>query len=193
MHPGIRLDSLPAGSKPSVLGNMSIRLMDIMIRAHLNFFMEEELAVYLFDSTSKQEPLFLGGAVFHKGSGTLANPLLTNLPEITLANLHKDVDYAHIFETPINFGQREWTVFILATDYAYTTDMAFAVVAAAMIFVVSTGLACWFYSSTKSSMERLVANAETEKAVLMAKSDREAAKNEREMNDFIAHEVCASS
>jgi hypothetical protein len=170
---------------------VAVRLIDVLVRAHLNFFMGQELTVYAFDSTNEEEPLFLGGAVFHQGSGTVADPLITKLPEITIANLHNNVSYTHISETHVtNFGQRQWAVFVLANDDAYMPDVTFVVVAAAMIFLVSTGLACWFYSSTKSSMDKLMAKAETEKALLMAESDREAAKNEREINDFIAHEVC---
>jgi hypothetical protein len=197
MHPGIRLDSL--ADRPTMLGIMAIRWIDILVRVHLNFFMETDLTVYLFDSTNDgdeddDEPQFLAGAVFHKGSGTVEDPLLTKQPEITMANLRRNhIDnvayHTDIYQTPITFGQRQWTVFILSND-AGMSDVTVVVVAAAMIFLVSTGLACWFYSSTKNSMDQLVAKAETEKAVFMAESERQAAKNEREINDYIAHEVC---
>ena len=60
-----------------------------------------------------------------------------------------------------------------------------------MIFVACICLALWVYANHKrvEKINEMSAEAEAEKAAIMVQSARRATKCERELNDFIAHEV----
>jgi signal transduction histidine kinase len=67
----------------------------------------------------------------------------------------------------------------------------FVLLGGIIIFVASCCLAWWVYASTKrvDQFNRLYSTAESEKATLILDNARRATKAERELNDFIAHEV----
>jgi signal transduction histidine kinase len=79
----------------------------------------------------------------------------------------------------------------VAVDDAYQPHILFVVLGSVIIFLASVCLALWIFSNTRriSSFNQMKAQSEAEKALLILDNARQATKAERELNDFIAHEV----
>ena len=94
-------------------------------------------------------------------------------------------------EVDVQIANKEWTISVLALPGTYKPDFVFVLVGGFIILLATIGLAWWVYQNTNrvAKMNRLKAEAEAEKAALILESARKAADAERELNDFIAHEV----
>lgn len=185
MHPGPP-ETLVNTSRPS-WGIVAIRLPEVLIRTRGDFSLSSPVSVYIYDSTDDPDaPSFLAGAHFHAQTGAAVPPdgNLRFSPETELAQVRK-MPHSYQVEKLFAFASREWNFVVVAQEGTYGPDLLFIALCASVIFVACCCLAFWVCRSSRrvTKMNQLRALAEVE-------SVRRVAKNEREMNDFIAHEVC---
>ncbi len=186
MHPGIEL-STELGVWPKDLASIVIRIPDLIKRSSEN--QQRSSAVFLFDhSDSSGVPLFFGGAKatpHGKNNGSMITVLAeVNLNEIrTTRRLY--------FEQNIKAANKVWTVSILSVDNTFKPHVLFVSICGTIIFLASLCLALWVYTHTKKveQVNRMKAEADSEKAKLILKNAHEATRIERELNDFLSHEV----
>jgi signal transduction histidine kinase/ActR/RegA family two-component response regulator len=181
MHPGIPLLH-SAGSEALAVSSMIISvttLLDRAVKAQKHGF-----RIYLFDATeeSADSPLYLGGA--------LSDPASTELVTETDLSVLR-IDARKIVEEVIGIADRKWIVAVVPTDGAYTPEILYVTLGSGFILVAFIWLAAWFYTHMRraTQMDELIATAEAENAALIVENAKQAAIVERELNDFIAHEV----
>lgn len=119
---------------------------------------------------------------------------LTFLNEISLDDLLKDATnnkQRHYMQQDIQAANRVWTITVVSNESRYDTDILFVALGAMIILLSSIVLVFWVRHNDnrtrKYNMERAI--SEQEKAALILENARQATKSERELNDFIAHEV----
>ncbi|KAG7354498.1 signal transduction histidine kinase [Nitzschia inconspicua] len=175
---------------PRDLASIVIRIPDLILRAAKR--RGDPSIVYLYDkSDSSGSPLFLGAAQIIPQGDTIAT--LQGLPETTLDRLHNQVAIAgSLFrEEIVNVANKEWIVFVHSVEGTYQPNNVFVVLGGIVIFLASIALGIWLYTNQRRlvsyNKERM--KAEAERAALILDSARQATKAERELNDFIAHEV----
>ncbi|GAX12250.1 hypothetical protein FisN_1Hh181 [Fistulifera solaris] len=186
MHPGIRLSTDP-DAWPKDLASIVIRIPDLIRRSTEN--QQQSSAVYIFDrSDSGGQPLFLGGAEV-KPYGDHSGALLTPLPETTLTEIQKTSKL--YFEENIRAANKVWTVSVLSIDDTFKPNVLFVSMGGTIVFLASLCLALWIFTHTRrvEQLNRMKADADAEKAKLILENAHEATRAERELNDFLAHEV----
>lgn len=192
MHPGFNL-SVGNDPWPRDAVSILIRIPDLLTRAAQD--QAESSSVYLFDnSVSEETPAFLGATTITASSDLGTNAELTFLPKTTLEELCEK-DHYLFYTATIQAANREWMVAITSINGTYEPDIVFVVLGGVIIFIASSALACWVHTNTKrmEAFNRVRTEAEAEKAALILENARQATKAERELNDFIAHEVsCAN-
>ena len=193
MHPGYALDSSAGASNevwPRDLASIVIRIPDLLRRAAEDTGVS--LAAYIYDASeySGGPPRFLGGAEIRMGKGeNWGEPMLVFLHEIELEVLR---GYSILSqESVVKAANKDWIVVVHVIDDSFDPDIFFVLFAGVVIFLASVGLAYWVYANSKrvDAFNRMKQEADTERASLVLESARQAAKAERELNDFIAHEV----
>jgi signal transduction histidine kinase len=186
MHPGVRISDDP-GVWPKDLASIVIRIPDLIKRSTEN--QQQNSAVYIFDTSDfKEAPVFLGAASVTT-SDNESGPLLTPLSEVSLTELQRtQVLY---MERIIRAADRRWIVSVLTIDDTYKPGVLFVCVGGIIIFLASLCLALFICARTRRVEERnkLKAVADVEKAKMILKNAHEATRAERELNDFLGHEV----
>lgn len=189
MHPGYPLTtSSPDDRWPRDLASIVIRIPDLLRRATDN--QGHPALVYIFDkSDSSGSPLFLGGVEITPSDDAEKDANLEFVDEQELeevrgaSKLYQEID--------VQIANKVWTISILSMDGTFEPDYVFVIVGGIIILLASIGLAWWVHQNTNrvAKINRLKAEAEAERASLILESARKAADAERELNDFIAHEV----
>jgi signal transduction histidine kinase len=165
-----------------------IRIPDLLRRATDN--QGNPALVYIFDkSDSKGSPLFLGGVEITPAAAKEKGADLVFVAEQELedvrgaSKLYQEMD--------VQIANKVWTISVLSLAGTYEPDYVFVVVGGVIILLASVGLAWWVHQNTNrvAKINRLKAEADAERASLILESARKAADAERELNDFIAHEV----
>lgn len=200
--------------RPTSLTVLGLRIPDILERAGDSSSGPADVSVVLFDSTNTTKDadlVFLGGSDFkaHEensndinkiGSGNDFKVNCTFLPDTTLeefTKLHKRVRLQQI-----EIADRTWTVvvgsvgdtggpFYQASHSKDSSDgaMALVIVGGVIIGATSILLAIFLSWHMESAAESIKSSAEAEKAVMILDTTRKQAQHERQLNDFIAHEV----
>ena len=193
MHPGYALSSgAHAGDEvwPRDLASIVIRIPDLLRRAAEDTGVA--LAAYIFDASEYTggPPRFLGGAEIRMGSAeNSGEPVLVFLHEIELEALR---GYGILSqERVVKAANKDWIVVVHVIDESFDPNIFFVLFGGMVIFLASVGLAYWMHVNSKrvEAFNRVKQEADTERASLILESARQAAKAERELNDFIAHEV----
>lgn len=181
MHPGSPIPSRP-NQQPRDLAIMAIRIEDLLM--HVTNHSRQPLEVYLFDTTDGRED-FLGAV----GVEPLKNATLwhSTTPK-TLDELQSRRQMTGVFD---DIGEREWTVVVAATGNTFEPDSKLDTEVFAFILVAMVIVALWFYSNSRRirKVNAIKAASEAEKAAAVLDTVRRAADAERELNDYIAHEV----
>ncbi len=186
MHPGMMLSS-NADVWPKDLASIVIRIPDLIKRSTEN--QQPNSAVYIYDkSDPSAAPVFLGAASvtsYDKNSG----PLLTPLPEVTLDEL-RGRQYLYI-EQNIMAADRRWIVAVLTVDDTYKAGFLFVCVGGIIIFLASLCLSLFIRARTRhvEQLNKTKADEDAEKAKLILNNAHEATRAQRELNDFLGHEV----
>lgn len=187
MHPGIKLSTDTNGGWPRDLASIVVRIPALLERSAQN--QGESSQVYLYDkSDSGGESLFLGAVHVEKRSG-YGTATLTPLEERKIETLSGNS--RHIYVKDIPAANKVWTVVILSVDGTFEPDVLFVILGGAIIGVASICLSLWIWSNNRRMIRfnRMKAQIDAEKAALILTNAKETAKAERDLNDFIAHEV----
>eukprot|EP00977_Amphora_coffeiformis_P002575 scaffold482_cov266-Amphora_coffeaeformis.AAC.38 len=165
-------------------------------------------SVFLFDSTASEtedegddyDPPYLGGVRFDcdgpcdpvaigaEAEGETGK--VQFFPPMPLAEV-RALDRSYKYEHTWTIASRRWTVIVLADPGEYKPDLTFLILGSVMIFVACLLLSLWLWTNHRRQARyyQLMQAAETEKAALLVRHAQETARRERELNDFIAHEV----
>jgi hypothetical protein len=184
MHPGVELSS-QQDVWPRDLASIVIRIPDLLKRSAEN--QVEPSKVYLYDrSDSSGAPLFLGAIQVDPVEGGKAN--LISLEEVELAEV---LETDRIVTQDIPVANKVWVVVVTAVDGSFKPDLLLVLIGGVIIFAASLLLAMWVWINSRKivrfSEER--AHSDAERAALILDNAKQAAKAERELNDFVAHEV----
>lgn len=186
MHPGYSLSS-SNDTWPLDLASIVVRIPDLLARAAE--LQNEGSSVFLYQQATdgSSDPAFLGAVKVAPRKNEKAT--LTDLPEIpidkvvggTLFNYREDITVTN----------KVWTAVVLSDDETFKPDYVFVIIGGILMFFATTCLAVWVHMNAKSVLQRNKerAEADAEQARLILQNAQQAAKAERELNDFIAHEV----
>ena len=147
--------------------------------------------VYLFDNAAEDDKRyqnytnFLGGAEFFKVHQEHDSVSIKAVEPVTMEEVRQSRGNGLHFEKNIVIASRTWTVMVVGEDDDYRPDYTFIVLGAGMIFVACICLVFWLYTNHRQTLQA----SSNEKAVIMLQNARQAAIKERELNDFVAHEV----
>ena len=180
MHPGVQLSTMP-DLRPRDCASVVIRIPDLL-RASIS--RAQQTIVFIFDSTDENNPpSFLGGASLTE------NGELSFEPETTLEEVRRRAPKER--EVNVFIASSRWTVTVISAPGSYESANTFIILGGIIIVIACIILALWLATSMRQ--QRLTAirkqKAENEKALLIVESARKTAQNQRELNDFIAHEV----
>lgn len=185
MHPGVNLTSQP-DVWPRDLASIVIRIRDLLRRS-----VEKQGAsslVYIYDSsdTAGGRPMFLGGVHVDTTAGG-DQAVLQFLPEIELDNVHGHLQW----QDTVTAANKIWIVSVAAPEGTYKANNIFVVLGGVIICIASISLALWICTNARRvhRFNYMKAQADAEKTALVLDSANQATKAERELNDFIAHEV----
>jgi len=131
----------------------------------------------------------MGGAkVITDSSGATVELQFTQ--EVELEELNSR-SYRLKTQQDIQVANRDWTVTVIAAKGTYQPHLAFIIVGGVIISIASIFLAIWVYTNSRrvTRYNQLKSQSEAEKASLILENAKRATKAERELNDFIAHEV----
>ena len=182
MHPGVNL-TLQPDVWPKDLASIVIRIQDLLKRSVEN--QGASSLVYIHDSTDASgSPLFLGGVGVDTTGG---KAVLVFLPEIELNQVHGHKQW----EDTVMAANKVWTVSVAAVDGTFEGDNLFVILGGVIICIASIALALWVYTTARRvrRFNNMKAKAEAEKTALILDNANQATRAERELNDFIAHEV----
>lgn len=161
--------------------------------AHTIWDAASPASFYIYDNTyQEEEPVFLGGHRAHPGpAGVLA---FTGLPEISLEEL-EDASQTHKWSRfelrELDIADRKWSVAVVSLPNTYKPEFGIAIFGGVMILLASVILSTcvWADIHRVSKMNAIRAQANQEKADIILQTARQQALAERELNDYIAHEV----
>lgn len=135
----------------------------------------------------KEEPVFLGGmrVAQRRVDG---KAVLEQLQEVRLGDL---AGQRQVHATLEDIADREWTAVVVAVEGTFQPNFLFVILGGVIILAASLLLAGWVYGNAKrvARYNAMKAESEAEKVALVLENTRKAADAERELNDFIAHEV----
>lgn len=176
MHPGV--PDIP----PKDVAVLAFRLPELITRAFGTTKEKQSAYVYLFDATdSPSDPLFLTGAL-KQSNGSLAF-----MPEIKL----KDLQSRFVRQRSFEVASKLWISVVVSNENCFEMGLFFICFGAIAILMASCFSALWLFTDARKvkKMNEIKAAAESEKAAFMVRTAKQAAIAERELNDFIAHEV----
>ena len=194
-HPGIFLETEP-DEYPTELSLILVRIPSLLSRVAL--VQEENLAVYLYDTTilntgGKEE--FLGAGAFivtddlTSGGATHELELIN---EVDYTSFHKQHQSSRLYEKEVAITPSgTWKVVVVPIDGTFDPHVTFVCFGGAMIVMAGLFIVIWYLTNVKrdARMNKMRVAAEAERAALIVKNAEEAAQTERELNDFLAHEV----
>jgi signal transduction histidine kinase/CHASE1-domain containing sensor protein/CheY-like chemotaxis protein len=183
-HPGIFLETEP-DDYPSELSLVLVRIPSLLSRVAQ--VQEENLAVYLYDTTIMNT----GGAAEFLGSGAFSisrengegvtHRTLELLPEIAIDTLHNKFESSRVYEKTVDITPSgTWVVVVVPMDNTYKPSFAFVLFGGAMILTAGMCIAAWYFTN---------ARRDARLAALIVENAENSATAERELNDFLAHEV----
>ncbi|KAG7354541.1 PAS domain containing protein [Nitzschia inconspicua] len=196
MHPGAALSNttLEEGAIqeewPRDFSAMVICIPDLLNRSML--YEARDMSVFIHDLSHPEEAaVFMGGAeVVHYGNG---NHFTNFLDEISLEDLveSRNCKKDHCYRDTIAIANRQWTITVIDQENQISGTMILIVIGGLIILVASVFLAIWVRTNDirTRKFNEMRREADAEKASLILQNARQAAKTERELNDFISHEV----
>lgn len=205
MHPGVPLstDDPDADVWPRDFAAIVLCVPDLLTSSTVDH--TRAVSVYIHDlSHPGEDDVFLGAAQLRSVTDALGNnesdkvvvhssksaaTAITFLGEKNLDQLTHD--NRRSYQEDIEVANRVWTVTVVDEEDRFNSSMLFVLLGGFLIVLASVFLAIWVRHNDQRTrnFNALQADAEQEKASLVLQSARQAAKTERELNDFIAHEV----
>jgi signal transduction histidine kinase len=181
LHPGVNVSS-QRDTWPRDLASIVIRIPDLLNRSTM--FQSIATDVYLFDKL--QSPIFLGAIRVQPYDRADASERVTLLPEITISELPKNA-----WRKDIPASNKVWCLAVFPSNSTSNPARIFVILGGITIFLASIFLAFNVHTKTYQILRynAMKQDAELERATLILQNAENSAKSERELNDFIAHEV----
>jgi signal transduction histidine kinase len=209
LHPGVVLTTDPVEMQRD-LAMISVLIPSLLEDIAQHYPIPKTVSVHLYDSTPSQaiEFEFLGGATFFsddsnqvfdgRRAGASHGP--ESQSRVTVFDEETDIEDLRRFkktgknwvqESSFPVASREWTVVVVADGSTFQPDFFFVILGSVLIFLASASLALGICVNHLRSVKinEIRADAKAEKAALMVENACKSARAERELNDFIAHEV----
>ena len=180
MHPGVPLSTMP-DLRPRDFSSVVIRIPDLL---RASIVRADSITAYIFDSTDEENsPMFLGGASLTADKHVVFEQE-TSIEEARQIGVRAS-------ETELLIASSKWTILIVSAPGSYEADITFIVLGGVIIMTACIILAACLATSMRQQRLKALAQqkAEHEKASLIVEGARKAARNQRELNDFIAHEI----
>jgi signal transduction histidine kinase len=215
MHPGVVLTTDP-DERQRDLGAISVLIPSLLKDIAQHYPIPKTVSIYMYDSTPSQETefLFLGGATFLSNDSNQVFDRSTSYDGNKESDSHRpesrneaivfdeetDIEDIRrckktgekwVHESTFPVASREWTVVVVADQDLFQPELFFVILGSVLIFLASTSLALGICMSNQRSVKinKIRDDAKAEKAAMMVEIARKSARAERELNDFIAHEV----
>jgi signal transduction histidine kinase len=186
MHPGVNLTTQP-DVWPKDFASIVLCIPDLLKRSIVNEGKNTDIFIHdVSDPNTNGEPVFLVAAsVKTTTNGTLLIDFIEEEPFVSLA------DAALTHRQRIKAANREWMITCVDTEGIWDNSMLFIILGGVIILQASVALAFWVQNSDRKTkrFNEMRQRSENEKAALILSNARQATKTERELNDFIAHEV----
>jgi signal transduction histidine kinase len=186
MHPGIALTNQP-DVWPRDFSSIVVCIPDLITRSISTEGKDSKIFIHdISDPTSGGEPVFLGAAsVVRETNGAVNIEFIEEEPFNSLS------DGKLFHHQNIKAADRVWTITVVGVEGRWDSSMVFVIVGGVIILFASITLAFWVRTDERRTKKfnEIRQEAEHEKAALILKNARQATKTERELNDFIAHEV----
>jgi signal transduction histidine kinase/CheY-like chemotaxis protein len=214
MHPGVKLPEDDGTSWPKDFSSIVLCVPDLLRRSAIH--QKRKVSVYIHDIShpTETDPVFMGAVrlipthpddysntgrykkensndmelVYVEEEETITMQLLEEFPLVEeLQCLH---DYSCYQET-ISIANREWIVTVLDEDEPDRTRSILVVMIGIVVFAASIGLAVWVIANDRRNRRyaAIKSKAAAERTSLILDNANNAARTERELNDFLAHEV----
>jgi len=194
MHPGVRLSQDDETSWPRDFSSIVLCISDLMKRAALH--QDKKVSVHIHDLSdpTKSEPEFMGAARLnyndtngHENQGASSFKLIE---EVDLHELDCDNDVS-CYQKTISIANRKWTVTVMNEEGLDRVQVIIVVFIGLLIFLAFVALAVWVVANDRRNRtySTLKSRAAAERNALVLENANKAAQTERELNDFLAHEV----
>lgn len=192
-HPGILLESEDPLEDPARdLSLLVVRIPSLLRRVAKS--QEENMAVYLYDTsllnTQDIPPEFLGAGEFRVDDDQARS--VHGILETDYDDLVKQREGQRLYQQVVPISKSgTWIVAVIPVDDTFDPIIVYVLVGGVMILLAGMFVATWIYRNAQRDAavneERVAAQAE--RAALTVNNAQKAAQGERELNDFLAHEV----
>jgi signal transduction histidine kinase len=213
MHPGVKLLEDDDTSWPEDFSSIVLCMPDLMRRSAIH--QKRKVSVYIHDLSHPKytDPVFMGAVrlipthpedysttgryqknnnndnelVVVDEESTITMQLLEEIPLEELPCHH----HSSCYQETISIANREWAVSVLDEEDPNRTRSILAIMIGVAVFTASIGLALWVIANDNRNHRyaAIQSKAAAERTSLILENANNAAKTERELNDFLAHEV----
>ena len=197
VHPGP--DTLHEENRHAAI--VPILCNDLLMRTDQELtVVEQHMNVMVYDTTPNTTdfsgaipPYFLCGATLHKDDVMRHEGTAIEFSqEVSFDEITKSTKSKLRLQKTIRLANREWTFVITDTGSTQVgSEMGFIALGAVLILVSTISLSLLIYTNARKirKISRIRAATEAEKTQVRLESARKVAQQERDLNDFIAHEV----
>jgi signal transduction histidine kinase len=171
---------------PRDMASIVLCIPDLLTRKTVNI--DQSSAVFVHDLNHPGgKPVFMGGAIVDGNSRNISFLDEVELDEIQAPTGRQQLQRQY----NLTAANRVWTVTVVALEGTYQPSLVFVILGGVMIFLAAVFLALWVVTSARrvKKWNELTSAGQREKASLILENARQQAKTERELNDFLAHEV----
>ena len=193
MHPGVKLSQDNETSWPRDFSSIVLCMPDLMKRStdHL----DRKISVYIHDLShpTYEEPVFMGAVKLDQNETAYQEEdsyVMSLREEIPLHELKCTAeDTCH--QQTIDIANRRWTITVVDEHGYNKYQLLYVILVGLVVFVAFFCLAIWVLATDRKnrSYAALKAQAAAERNALVLENANKAAQTERELNDFLAHEV----
>jgi signal transduction histidine kinase len=199
MHPGINISVHKGQRWPRDLASIVICIHDILLHS-AEKHRKWRHQIYIYDPSDWRngEPVFLGAADVNPPRPEQTRRTTTSITRSRKLHVAADTAVTPLPEVPmqvaltgsyraqtIDAADKQWIVIVRQVEGTFEPNHVFVILGGVIIFGASVCLAAWIFKSTKEERSHV----QTEKAALILEAAQCTARRERELNDFIAHEV----
>lgn len=185
MHPGVEVSN-STDPWPRDFSSIVVCIPDLIRRSVSSQARSAKLFIH-DKSDPNVEYAFLGAAsVITSDYGDVE---LDFIPEESYESLSEQGGLVH--QQDIDVANRVWTITVIDSEGSWDNSMLFIILGGVIILFASVFLAIWVRNNERKTrrFNEMRQQGEHEKAALILQNARQATKTERELNDFIAHEV----
>ena len=164
---------------------MAIYVPDVLRIATSRQLQPSMIFVYDNDDFRYDDPAFLAGALISPQKDSVD---LQFQREVMWSSLSKRSGCKSEIISVVN---RQWTVVVCRVDGTYEVDAMYVIFGGLAVFIACLCLVTWFYTTSRKAKQvsEVRTAAEREKAALIVQNANRAAEMEREMSEYMAHEI----